>query len=349
MTPFVIKSSMLAFIVTLFCIWLLAPVARHIGLSDHPGGRKHHNHSTPVVGGIGLFFGFCFGLLTLHISLSEYRGLLGGCALLLLMGIVDDIKDISQRLRLVGQLIAAFLLIVWGGYQLASLGNLFFVGPVNLGLWGMPLTVLVVLCYINAFNMIDGHDGLAGGVALIQLIALTWLLHATGLVFSSYVSTVAAAAVVAFLVLNAPLPWRKHARVFLGDAGSTVLAFIIIWFALQLSQVSVAHFRPIDALWVISYPVFDLAQVVVYRLMNGKSPLQGGREHLHHILLRMHLPKSVVALCLYAFTILLIVLGAVLQHVAISEGYVMLVWLLCMLVYVLVCNRYLSDHNDNHT
>lgn len=346
MASFVLKSSLFAFIVTLFCIWVLSPVAQHIGLTDDPGGRKRHNVTTPVIGGIALFFGFCFGLLTLHISLSEYRGLLGGCALLLLLGIADDIKDIKQSLRLLGQLIAAFLIIVWGGYQLSELGNLFFVGPVYLGLWGIPLTLLVVLCYINAFNMIDGQDGLAGGVALVQLVTVSVYLYQQGLVFSCCITVIASVVTFAFLCLNMPLPWRSHARVFMGDAGSTVLAYIIIWFCLELSQYHHAGFRPVDSLWIITYPVFDCVQVIIYRLNTGKSPLKAGREHLHHILLSVGFSRMMINVILIGMSAVLILFGYLLHYWLVREGIVFVIWLCLLIVYILVCNLYLKKHVD---
>ncbi len=342
MIDFLIKSSILTFITTLFCIWLLHPIALQIGLTDHPGGRKHHQHETPLIGGIGLFFGLCFGLLTLHMSLSEYRGLLGGCGLLLLMGIADDFKDLSQSLRLIGQLIAAMLLIVWGGHQLSHLGAIFFLSDVNMGLWAVPLTILVVICYINAFNMIDGQDGLAGGVALIQLVTLAIFLYEQGLEHSAWFVIVVCVATFAFLCLNMPLPWRKHAKVFMGDSGSTVLAFIIIWFALELSQSGVRHFRPIDAVWIISYPVFDCVQVVTYRLLQGRSPLQADREHLHHLMLSIGLSRIAINIWLMVLTTFLIVLGWCLRFLDLSSSSVFTLWLALLCIYVVICNAWLK-------
>ncbi len=344
MIDFLLKSSVLTFITTLFCLWLLYPIALQVGLTDHPGGRKIHDGKTPLIGGIAIFFGMCFGLLTLHISLSEYRGMLGGAGLLLLMGIADDFKDISQSLRLVGQLIASLLLIVWGGHQLVNLGSIFFTSDVLLGLWAVPLTILVVICYINAFNMIDGQDGLAGGVALIQLVTLSIFLYQQGQVFATLVLVIVSVATFAFLCLNMPLPWRKSAKVFMGDSGSTVLAFIIIWFALQLSQSGVHHFRPVDAVWVISYPFFDCVQVVTYRLMQGKSPLEADREHLHHLMLELGMSRIAINTWIMALTISLIVLGWLFNYLQLSSGVVFIVWLLSLLIYVSICNVWLKKH-----
>lgn len=343
----VIKSGLLAAVVTYFCIALLAPVAEQIGLCDRPGGRKQHGKVTPVVGGIALFFGFCFGLLTLNISLSDVRGLLAGGATLLLLGVVDDIKDISQRMRLLGQVFAAFLIIVWGGYELSSLGDLFLLGNIQLGLWGIPLTLLVVVCYLNAFNMIDGQDGLAGSIGFTQFCVLAALFYYVGLYMPAMIVAIAAIVTFAFLTLNIPLPWRKHARVFLGDAGSTIIAYITIWFALQLSQSHHAGFRPIDAVWVVSYPVFDCMQVVFYRITHSKSPLQGGREHLHHILLSAGWSRTQINFTLLGFTLLLVGLGMLLHSYAINELWTFLSWLASLLIYVFLCNSYLDHHVDN--
>ena len=106
----IVKSSIVAFAATLFCIWLLRPLAFRIGFVDRPGGRKHHANAVPLIGGIAMFFGFCFSLLTLHVSLQAYRGLFAGSALLVLMGVVDDFKELGSKLRLVGQLLAALFL-----------------------------------------------------------------------------------------------------------------------------------------------------------------------------------------------------------------------------------------------
>ena len=192
--------------------------------------------------------------------------------------------------------------------------------------------------------MIDGQDGLAGGVALIQLVTLSIFLYQQGQVFATLVLVIVSVATFAFLCLNMPLPWRKSAKVFMGDSGSTVLAFIIIWFALQLSQSGVHHFRPVDAVWVISYPFFDCVQVVTYRLMQGKSPLEADREHLHHLMLELGMSRIAINTWIMALTISLIVLGWLFNYLQLSSGVVFIVWLLSLLIYVSICNVWLKKH-----
>jgi len=103
-------------------------LAVRIGLVDRPDERKRHSNEIPLIGGIAIFFGFCFSLLTLHISLFPYRGLLAGGGLLVLVGVLDDFHNISSRVRLLGQLIASLLLIVWSHALISDTGNLFFTG-----------------------------------------------------------------------------------------------------------------------------------------------------------------------------------------------------------------------------
>ena len=122
----ILKSSVIALLASLFCIWLLRPLAIRLGLVDRPSERKLHENEIPLTGGIAMFFGFCFALLSLHESLFPYRGMLAGSAILVLMGVMDDFRDLSSKLRLRGQLLAALLLVIWGDVLLQNWGNLFF-------------------------------------------------------------------------------------------------------------------------------------------------------------------------------------------------------------------------------
>ncbi len=121
-----LKSGIITFLASLFCIWLLRPLAIRIGFVDRPNGRKWHEKNVPLIGGIALFFSFWFALLALSTSLLPYRGMLAGSSILVLMGVVDDFRDLSSKLRLVGQLFAALLMIIWGNVIFSNLSNSFF-------------------------------------------------------------------------------------------------------------------------------------------------------------------------------------------------------------------------------
>ncbi len=332
--------------ITLSCIYLLKPMALHIGLVDTPGGRKMHAHAVPLIGGIAIFIGFLFSLLCFNISLHNYRGLLAGSIILVLLGVLDDFKELTPRIRLIGQALAGLILIHWGHLSFDHLGNLFFLGNVNLGIWSWVLTLFFVMGFINAINMIDGHDGLAGLIVLGQAVFLAYLNFHIQQNFDAYLILLFATVLCPFLAFNLPLPWRKRASIFMGDAGSTFIGFVIAWFAISLSQTIFSQgpinvgFNPLTVLWVLAYPLFDLIAVVFVRVRQGKSPLQGGRDHLHHLLLIMGFQRSIVTLLLFTFSLSLGLIGILLAHQKISEPYQLLIFVMLLVVYFIATFKF---------
>src|SRR5262245_59089903 len=152
----VLYSSISNFIITIGCISLLRPLAVRINLVDAPHGRKQHEGHVPLIGGIAMFLGVLFALLTLSISLQPLRGFIAGCALLVFIGVLDDFHELSARARLVAQAAAGLIMVLWGKVALHSLGNLLFLGDIHLGWFSLPITVLAVIGIINAVNMTDG-------------------------------------------------------------------------------------------------------------------------------------------------------------------------------------------------
>jgi len=330
----ILKSSIVAMLATLFCIWLLRPLAHHIGFVDRPGGRKVHEQNTPLIGGIAMFFGFCFALLSLHVSLEAYRGMIAGSSLLILMGVVDDFKELGSRLRLVGQLLATIFLITWGNQLVGNLGNIFFLGDLHLGLWAFPVTVLVVMAYLNSMNMIDGQDGLAGGVALTQSIMLLGLAIHLHLYSDLRMLIILAVLLIVFLSFNMRFPWRRKASVFMGDSGITFIAFLIAWFAIELSQVNVTAVKPVTVLWILSFPIFDLIAVSIFRLRRGKPILQASRDHFHHIL---HVAGVNVQISTFLLCLLSLLLGGIgigMNYLGLSEGWQFIGIIAALIVYL---------------
>jgi len=342
----ILKSSIVAMFATLFCIWLLQPLAHHIGFVDRPGGRKEHAQNTPLIGGIAMFFGFCFALLSLHVSLEAYRGMIAGSALLIMMGVVDDFKELSSKLRLVGQMLATIFLITWGNLLLNNLGNLFFLGDLHLGLWAFPVTVLVVIGYLNAMNMLDGQDGLAGGVALSQTLLLLVLAVQLNLYSDLRMLIILAVLLSVFLAFNMRFPWRRKAAVFMGDSGVTFIAFLIAWFAIQLSQVNTAIVKPMAVLWILALPIFDLLAVSIFRMRRGRSLLVASRDHFHHVL---HVAGLSVKLSTFLLCLLSLSLGAIgiaLNYWNVPEGWQFLGLLFVLMLY-LVSVKFLRNPQKN--
>ena len=325
---------------TLTCIYLLRPVAEHIGLVDTPGGRKMHADSVPLIGGLAIFVGFCFSLLCLNISLHDYRGLLAGSAILVLIGVMDDFRELTPRIRLVGQCLASLLLIEWGNLSVDHLGNLFFFGNVNLGIGSFIFTLLFVLGFINSINMIDGHDGLAGAIVLGQASFLAFLCVHFQQFHNASVLVIFIAMLCVFLLFNLPLPWRKRASIFMGDAGSTFIGFVIAWFAVDISQVMFLHhnstglsYTPVTILWILSYPLFDLLSVILHRLFSRRSPFLASRDHLHYLLVDYGFRLSKVTSLLFLFSVLLGLVGVVLAEQKVPEPWQLVTFLSVFVAY----------------
>jgi UDP-GlcNAc:undecaprenyl-phosphate GlcNAc-1-phosphate transferase len=189
----------------------------------------------------------------------------------------------------------------WGNNFLTQLGDLFGRGPVLTNNWAIPLTVFATLALVNAINMFDGLDGLAGGLALIMLAVLTAFASLVGDPNASKILIVLAGAVAGFLVFNLPWGLRGRHRTFMGDSGSMVLGFVIAWFTVSLSQRPGVAVPPPVMLWVLGIVLMDVFTVTVRRLARRRSPLAPDRDHLHHMLLRRgYSPRATLAILVAA-------------------------------------------------
>lgn len=327
-------SDIIAIAAALFCIWLLRPLAVRVGFVDRPGGRKQHAQDIPLIGGIAIFFGFCFALLSFSTPLQSYRPLIGGSSLLLIMGVVDDFRELNSKLRLLGQIAAALCLTGWGHLSVMSLGNLWFLGDIHLSFWAIPFTVIIIVGFLNALNMIDGQDGLAGSVALGQVALLTYLAWRLQREADFALLIILGLLLTVFLTFNMPLPWRRHASIFLGDAGSTFVAFLVAWFAISIGQHDPQIIKPIVILWILAFPVFDLLHVCLVRFVQRRPLLLAGRDHFHHILHVAGVNVSVSTLVLAVFSFGLGLLGIVLNDLGVPESWQFLGWMLALFTYL---------------
>ena len=304
-----LSSYLVAFFVTLISVMFYMPAARRIGLLDTPGERKHHDGSIPLIGGIAMFTGLLFAIVSLPVPIDRYLPLIAGVAIMMVMGVADDLRDLSARVRFFAQVIAALLMIYWGDIVLLSLGSAFYGEVVNLGMWAIPFTVFAVVGVVNATNMTDGVDGLAGSMALVILSAFAAIAAATGLYNDLMVLLVVIATILAFLMFNFPIPGRAQAKVFMGDGGSMFLGFVIAWYGVSLTQGEHAAISPTTALWVIGLPILDTIAIMTRRVLRGRSPFAPDREHFHHILQVAGFSKTMVVVIMMMLSALLAVIG----------------------------------------
>lgn len=278
-------------------------VAKRIGLVDKPNARKLHNGAVPLVGGLSI----CLVLaqyLTFNPDTIEHSWLYLLCiCVLTLVGAVDDKTDLSFKVRLSIQAILSIVMMKVANIELHNLGNMFGLGQISLGWLSNIITIFAVIGAINAFNMVDGIDGLLGGLSIVTLGALAYLLQVDSQHGAAYLCIVIIVAMLPYIFMNLGILGRER-RVFMGDAGSMMIGFTVIWLLLGVSQTDQTEplMRPVTALWLIALPLMDMTAIMIRRVRRGDSPFKPDREHLHHIFQRLGLGprQTLIVICMIA-------------------------------------------------
>ncbi|WP_439651391.1 UDP-N-acetylglucosamine--undecaprenyl-phosphate N-acetylglucosaminephosphotransferase [Photobacterium atrarenae] len=322
---------------SLLSLFALRIIAKKIQLVDIPSGRKQHQGMIPLVGGIAIFGSVLIGIL-LSSEISSVPTLYLSCAaVLVLMGAIDDKFDISVKSRLLTQILMSAVMIAFGNLQLANLGNI--IGFHELAL-STPLSYLVtifaIIGAINAFNMVDGIDGLLGGLATVSFAALGYLFWTGGQIDLYQFCVIFVVATIPYILLNLGLPFGHRFKVFMGDAGSVLIGFTIIWLLVQGTQGHQTSFRPVTALWLIALPLMDMATIMIRRIQKGQSPFKPDREHLHHICQRVGLSPRMTLLTICTIASLFAYVGVLSEQYQIHEAIMFFSFLLTFALYYLM-------------
>lgn len=313
-----IAAAAAAFILTVLLILSLIRMAPRLGLIDKPGGRKVHAAPTPAIGGLAIALGCIPVAIYVFPPGRPLEALALASVLLLITGILDDLYDLRWQYRILAHVAAALVLVYFGGVRVDSIGTALGIDGHTLGILSAPFTVLATTGLINAVNMADGIDGLAGSIAMATLAMLTAAALyaknsglATGLVLLM-------GSVAAFLIFNLRTPWNPRARTFLGNAGSEFLGLLIAWACFRLTQTPAHPVTPVLAPFLISAPVIDCLALMAHRIRNGRSPFSADRNHLHHLLIDAGFSINGVIMVVVAESLLIGLLAAcaLLRHVS---------------------------------
>jgi UDP-GlcNAc:undecaprenyl-phosphate GlcNAc-1-phosphate transferase len=282
------------FLLSVLLTLAMQKYAGRIGLVDVPTARKNHEGQVPLAGG-GLFVAFAIAAVLLERQPAGFAGFLTGLTLLVLLGIVDDLIDLSAPIKLVAQIVCVGLMILPGNVLVWNVGAILHDRPLLLLQWAVPATIIVVVGLINAVNMMDGADGLIGSVSLAALLWLATAAVMIGLYPELLITLTLGCCVLGFLTFNLRHRWRSCASVFLGDAGSMMLGAILAFLAIKLSQQdNRPSLSPVATLWIGALPIIDTASLILRRLAVGQSPLASDRRHLHHLMLQAGLSVNQV-------------------------------------------------------
>ncbi len=326
--------------ITIGVLLLLRRAAPRLGLVDHPTGHRTHRQPAALVGGISIFVSFLFGLLLLPIPLGDLRYFFVGSLILVFVGVLDDVHELSSWSRFVAQIAAALIMVYPGGVALDNFGDLVGFGPLELGLLATPVTVFATVGVINALNMSDGADGLAGALFFVPFLSLLWLGSVTGDVQNQPVMIMLLMCVAGFLLLNVRMGLRPQASIFLGDAGSMFLGFVLTWFFIRYTQAPLNIIDPVTALWLVAVPLFDTLSVMIRRTTAGLSPFKADRTHLHHLLEHAGFGHNRTVLAITCFATGAAVFGIVTEHYGWPEPLRFLFFLLLFAAHFAWTQRY---------
>ncbi|HEX4199639.1 MAG TPA: MraY family glycosyltransferase [Caulobacteraceae bacterium] len=314
-----LEAAAAAFILTVLLIPLLVPLARRVGLVDHPGGRKTHAAATPMVGGVAIaLVSIPLALVMFHPS-APLLGLGAATLILLPAGVLDDRYNLNWVLRLAAQSAAALAMIYVGGVRVELIGSAFGLAHHTLGMLSVPFTVIATVGLINALNMADGVDGLVGGLTLAALAMLTAAAVYSGAADLACVLVLMMGSTAGFLVYNLRTPLRPRAHVFIG-AGSEFLGLLIAWASFRLTQNPAHPVSPVLAPFLVAPPVVDCLVLIARRLRSGRSPFSADRNHIHHLLLDAGFSTTGAVSTLVALSVGLGAAAALAMHAHVPQG-----------------------------
>lgn len=287
--PFVwlVSAFILAFIIAYQTFPTILYVAKEKHLMDEPGSRSVHSNRTPTLGGIGIFFSLVV-VMTIVGALLNTKVLLlvmGGSTILFFLGLKDDLTILSARKKFIGQLLAALLLIIFTDTRIIGFSKILDVD--TLPYWiSIFFTLFVYILIINAFNLIDGVDGLAGSIALLISVVFSVVFYKSGALSLATISVALIGALLAFLRFN----FSIKKKIFMGDTGSMIVGFLLAFFTISfisMSQIDVdsRYFKasPVLALAMLYYPLMDTFRVFFIRIfILRKSPFEADKNHVHH-------------------------------------------------------------------
>jgi UDP-GlcNAc:undecaprenyl-phosphate/decaprenyl-phosphate GlcNAc-1-phosphate transferase len=270
-------------------------LAARIGLVDKPDARKQHQGAVPLAGGIACFVTLMFGTFALGIVPYTLPMLLIATAVFV-VGVFDDFRHISASARLLIGFTSGILLATHGNIAITNVGNLLALGSIPLLLLTVPLTALAVAGLSNAYNMIDGIDGLAAGTIALPLLVLYLLALQSGHSMGNALLLLLVPLGV-FLIFNLGPNNRALPKMFLGDAGSVTLGFLVTASLVYFSQGDDALIRPVTALWLVTVPLMDMLATMARRFRHGNHLMKADRSHLHYTLIDRGLgPRQTLSL-----------------------------------------------------
>ncbi len=312
----ILLSGALSFLITFFAIPVIIQVARQKKMFDEPDERKVHKMVIPTLGGLGIFAGFILAtLLGVPWGSPEFQYFVAAAIVIFFLGIKDDILVLSAAKKFIGQLVAAGIIIQFGGVQITNMHGFLGIGEIP-QVASIILTLFTVIVITNSFNLIDGVDGLAGSLGLLTAILFGSYFFYVGQLMFAVMAFSLAGSLVGFLIYN-----FSPAKIFMGDTGSLLIGLINSIMVIKFINVAGAADAklPLEAAPAIGFailivPLFDTLRVFGQRILDKRSPFSPDRSHVHHFLLELGFNHKMVTFLCVGANIALIILTLALRN-----------------------------------
>jgi len=312
-------SILLGFVTAFVIVFVSAPalirVARLKGLVDYPDDdRKIHKRLIPTIGGVIIFAGTLIAYLLWYpfYEVGDFKYIAAAMMILFFIGVKDDLVGTAPVKKLAGHIAVAFILVIIAGIKITNMYGIFGINEIPD--WAsILLSLFTYTVVVNAFNLIDGVDGLAAGVGFISCTSFGLWFFFVGSIDNAILAFSLAGALLGFLIFN-----FEPARVFMGDSGSLTIGLIISVLSIKLIEYPTEDIpssmvyisKPVFAMAVLAYPLIDTLRVFVVRTLQGNSPFSADRNHLHHKLIDFGLSHAKSVIIIYAFSVLMVVFAA---------------------------------------
>ena len=289
---YVLASFLIALVVSYRAIPTVINVSRQLKLFSEPNGRSATIHRIPTLGGVAIFIGFILGLTLTRNGyiLPGLTFIIAAVMIMFFVGLKDDIVSLSASKKLLSQLIVAGILIFLGHFRFTNLHGFLGIEGIPM-LVSVPLTAFVMIVFINAFNLIDGIDGLAAGLSIFAGSVFGIWFFLCGHFEFSIVSFSLVGALLGFFFFNV---YGKKNKIFMGDTGSLILGTIMAVLVIQFNEFNIDQRIPFTVLaapavsfGILIYPLMDTLRVFAIRIVQRKSPFDADKNHTHHRLLTM--------------------------------------------------------------
>ena len=297
----------IALIVAMVVSFISTPVvktfAQKVGAMDVPkDNRRMHKVPIPRLGGLAIFFGFLVAVLIFVDITPQFKGMMAGAIIIVILGIIDDIMPLPALLKFVVQIIAS-LVAIWGGNVINVISNPNILSDqpyINLGIFAIPITVFWIVAITNSVNLIDGLDGLAVGVSTISSLTILVIALVVSEGETALLMAALAGGCIGFLPYN-----LNPAKIFMGDTGATFLGFVLAVVSIQGLFKFYAVISFAVPFLILGLPIFDTAFAFLRRLAKGQNPMSPDRSHVHHRLIDMGLNQKQTVAILYVISAIL--------------------------------------------